>query len=534
MLELDECMRVQSPDAVASIKRAVHLEDAQEAALNEHQITVRQALSKYKPAVFWSILVSTSIIMEGYDIVLVTSLFAQPAFSERYGEKQTDGTYVVNGPWQSSLSAAPTIGAVFGALLNGWLTHHLGYRKVLLGSLTLITAFIFPIFFASSCPVLLVGLILCGVPWGVFATMAPAYAAEVCPLALRGYLTVYVNLCWAVGQLVAAGVIRGFATRTDEWAYRIPFGIQWAWPIPLLTLLWIAPESPWWLARKDRMEEAIVSIRRLCPSATEAIAHRTLALIEYTNEIEAQMETGSRYVDCLKGINLRRTEIVCMVFAAQVWSGQPLGGTPSYFFVQAGLDPSMAFNFAVGGLGIAVIGTICSWFLLGWVGRRTIYLWGLGALAVIMLVVGIAATVSLSRTSSFIQAGFVVVWLAIYYFTVGPVCYAIISEIPSAQLRNKSICLSRIAYYISQIAGNTIFPYQVNPTEWNWHGKAGYFWSGTCALFFLWALFRLPETKARTFEELDILFAGKIPAWKFSKYEVNSFASEAEEKLKHV
>lgn len=67
---------------------------------------------------------------------------------------------------------------------------------------------------------LCVGEILCGVPWGVFATLAPAYAAEVCPLALRGYLTVYVNFCWAVGQLIAAGVLQGVSGWESQWAYR--------------------------------------------------------------------------------------------------------------------------------------------------------------------------------------------------------------------------------------------------------------------------------------------------------------------------
>lgn len=42
-------------------------------------------------------------------------------------------------------------------------------------------------------------------------------------LRLRGYLIVYVNLCWAIGQLIAAGVLRGFADDTTHWAYRIPF-----------------------------------------------------------------------------------------------------------------------------------------------------------------------------------------------------------------------------------------------------------------------------------------------------------------------
>ena len=43
---------------------------------------------------------------------------------------------------------------------------------------------------------LLAGEILCGIPWGVFQTITTAYAAEVTPVALRPFLTTYVNLCW--------------------------------------------------------------------------------------------------------------------------------------------------------------------------------------------------------------------------------------------------------------------------------------------------------------------------------------------------
>jgi len=168
--------------------------DAREAALAEHSITFLQAFKTYPKAMLWSIAVSTAIIMEGYDIVLVTSLFAQPAFTSRYGTYSTKGGWQIPGPWQSALGTAPTIGAIFGAFANGYLTHKFGYRKVLLVSLLSIIAFIFLLFFATSTTMLLIGLIFCGIPWGVFATMAPAYASEVCPLALRGYLTVYVNL----------------------------------------------------------------------------------------------------------------------------------------------------------------------------------------------------------------------------------------------------------------------------------------------------------------------------------------------------
>ena len=62
------------------------------------------------------------------------------------------------------------------------------------------------------------------------------YASEVCPVALRGYLTTYVNFCWGLGQTIGIGVIKSMLGRTDEWAYRIPFGLQVRRPLaPVLT-----------------------------------------------------------------------------------------------------------------------------------------------------------------------------------------------------------------------------------------------------------------------------------------------------------
>jgi SP family general alpha glucoside:H+ symporter-like MFS transporter len=55
-----------------------------------------------------------------------------------------------------------------------------------------------------------------GIPWGVFQTMTTAYASEVAPVALRAYLTTYVNLCWVMGQFIAAGVLRSFLTKGGE------------------------------------------------------------------------------------------------------------------------------------------------------------------------------------------------------------------------------------------------------------------------------------------------------------------------------
>lgn len=75
-------------------------------------------------------------------------------------------------------------------------------------------------FTAQNVQSLLVAEILCGIPWGIFQTLTITYASEVCPVALRGYLTTYVNFCWGLGQVIGVGVIKSMLGREDEWAYR--------------------------------------------------------------------------------------------------------------------------------------------------------------------------------------------------------------------------------------------------------------------------------------------------------------------------
>jgi SP family general alpha glucoside:H+ symporter-like MFS transporter len=206
--------------------------------------------------------------MEAYDIVLIYSFFAQEAFARKYGDFFPGTTsYQITTPWQVGISNAVGIGTIIGAFANGYFTQKFGYMKVLLVSLSSMVAFIFIPFFAPNMTALLIGEMLCGIPWRVFATIGPAYAPEVCPLALRGYLTVYVNLCWAFGQLISAGVQSGFSDSNTQWAYKIPFAIQWVWPVPLFTVPYFAPKSQWHLVRASKHEQAEKSIIRLAASS---------------------------------------------------------------------------------------------------------------------------------------------------------------------------------------------------------------------------------------------------------------------------
>ncbi|WQF85352.1 Putative major facilitator, sugar transporter, major facilitator superfamily [Colletotrichum destructivum] len=499
--------------------------EAKQASDEEHAQTLKQALSQNRKAVFWSVMISMSIVMEGYDVILINNFFAYPEFQRKYGRWYgPDIGYQVSGPWQTGLTMAATVGAIFGGLMNGYFASKYGYRWVMIGAMFFLNCFIFVVFFAHSAAMLLVGQILCGLSWGVFATLSPAYASEVCPTNLRGYMTTYVNLCWAIGQLIAAGVLRGCLGIEGEMAYRIPFAIQWLWPVPLMIISYFAPESPWYLVRKDRLDEARRSIERLSGDKTQDQINAQLAMMVHTTRVESGVTAGVTYLDCFKGFDLRRTEICCVAFAGQVMSGSSFAYTPTYFFTTAGMDVANAFELSLGAKGMAFIGTVMSWWLISYWGRRPIYVVGIGSLTVILFIVGIL-DVSAGDRGLWPSGGLCVFWLFIYSLTIGPITYSIISETSSVRLRPLTVVLSRNAYQLVNIVSQVLQTYMMNPTEWNLKGKAGFFWSATAGIIFVWSYFRLPECKGRTYEELDMLFARKVSARQFSKAHVDAYAS---------
>lgn len=232
------------------------------------------------------------------------------------------------------MGSGPQAGAFFGAMANGFLVPRYGYRPVFLGGLILMIAFVFISFFGMSVELQAAGQILCGIPWGIFATIGPAYASECCPLPLRAYLTAYTNMCFATGQLIGAGVLQSFIERLDDWAWRIPFGIQWLWPPFLIVAAILMPESPWYLVRCGKYAQAERNVIRLMSNSEKEHARGLVAMMIHTNGLEKELASGTSFLDCFRGIDLRRTEIACITFLGQITCGAQFAYSATYFFQQ--------------------------------------------------------------------------------------------------------------------------------------------------------------------------------------------------------
>ncbi|KAK4689908.1 MFS transporter, SP family, general alpha glucoside:H+ symporter, partial [Tremellales sp. Uapishka_1] len=519
--------------------------NARSASDKEHKMTLLQGIRLYPKAVFWSVLISTCIAMEGYDVCLVGNFYAFPQFNQKYGVLLADGTYQVPARWQAGLSNGANVGEIIGLLINGWASERFGYRRVVLACLIAITGFIAIFFTAPNVQTLLVAEILAGIPWGVFQTLTITYASEVCPVALRGYLTCYVNFCWGLGQVIGIGVIKAMLPRTDQWAYRIPYGLQWMWPLPLFIGVALAPESPWWLVRKGRIEDAKKSLLRLTSldRETDFDVAETVDMMRHTARLESQLESGTTYFDCFRGVNLRRTEIVCMVWAIQNLSGNSFSNYSTYFLEQAGLASSKSYDFALGQYGINMVGVFGAWGLMALgIGRRNLYLWGLIGLCITLFVLGFLGLVPAAHKdqAALATGSLMLVWALFYQLTVGTISYSLVAELPTRGLAIKTVALGRAAYCIVGIVCSVLTPYMLNPSSWNWSNYAGFFWGGSCFLCIVYTYFRVPEVSTsalqavsvltlppkpsgRTFAEIDLLFARRVPARRFASTDVDAF-----------
>ncbi|KEF58742.1 uncharacterized protein A1O9_06668 [Exophiala aquamarina CBS 119918] len=510
---------------------------AHDYARDEKEMTVRQALVAYRKAILWCLAISTCVIMEGYDTNLLGNFYAYPSFQIKYGDyvgvtKQTPTGYSLTAAWQTGLGQGAGCGSIIGTILNGWLVAAFGPRKVLLYTLCVMSCFLFIVFFAPSKQVLLVGQILLGFEWGIFATTAPAYASEVLPVQIRVYFTSYTNMCFIIGQFISAGILRGLVSRRDQWGYRIPYSLQWAWPIVLIPLIFFAPESPYHLVRHNRLEEAEKSIRRLQTPSPMLDPKRTLAQIVYTNNLEEQLSVGTTYWDCFKGFELRRTEIACVVFGGQLVCGLCFAYASTYFFQQVGLDTDAAYSLGLGANALALFACFCNWFLLmPYFGRRTVYVWGMAAMAIELCIIGILNPWTNKTSVGWAQAIMTLVWTFTFQLSAGQLGWALPAEIGSTRLRQKTVCLARNVSNITGVIGGTLENYFMNPNAWNLQGYTGFVWGGCAWLVFVWAYFRLPETKDRTFHELDILFAKRLPARKFATTVIDEFDEHQQNQL---
>ncbi|KAG2129320.1 maltose permease [Suillus cothurnatus] len=476
-----------------------------QAAATEHAITPGQAVRTYWRAFAWCIFINMGALLWGYDSQVGGGLLSVSSFRRDFGSF-IDGQYVLAASWQSAFNSISSIGGMAGAFSLGYISELFGRRGAVavacfVSIVGILIQFLTP---PHKNGMLLAGKLINGFSLGMFVSTAGSYCAEVSPLALRGITTASVNLWINLGQLkrsMSNGVIRGTGNRIDTYAYRLPFALQWIFPVILLAGLPFAPESPWWLVRKGRIDDARKVITRLGGPTIDA--NMQLQQIQDTIELE----------DSYCG---ERTIVAMMVFVLQQGAGVVFVlGFSTYFFELAGFADTNAFNLGIGVTAIGIVGNLLTFYTVNQLGRRFIFFWGMLACTIVLLLIGFIS-ISHTQNARWTVAAFTIIYNFIFQIGIGPLGYVIFAEVSSAKLRSKTVALGIWVNSLSGMVVNIVVP--VNPDEANLGGYVGFIFGGLAFAGTIWTWYFIPETKDRTVDELDVLFEQHVPARQFAAH----------------
>jgi len=399
------------------------------------------------------------------------------------------------------------VGSITGVAMAGGLGDRYGRKKVLIIS---------SIFFGISgvgCMAaigftdLVIYRFLGGIGIGIASMLSPLYVSEFAPPKSRGRLVALYQLAITLGILCSyfSNALFLELRQQDYFASSVAFiqliFHQEVWRIMLgsgavpafiyLLLLLKVPESPRWLAVKGRNKEAVQVLSRVMPAAEAA---------KEMNDLKANLsqDTG----------NVR--EIFKGPFRVAVWIGillafltQASGINAVIYYgprilEDAGLSISDAFGGQVVIGAVNVLFTILALWKIDQLGRRPLLNYGVVGIIISLTVIGFLFYFDVRE--SFLLLAFILLFIACFAFSYGPVIWVLLSEIYPARLRAKVMSIAVLSLWVGTALVGQLTPFMLQTL-----GAQGTFWA--FALLTLPALylgiFVIPETKGKSLEEIE-------------------------------
>jgi len=282
---------------------------------------------------------------------------------------------------------------MFGATFGGWFQDRVGRRLSLaLGSFlsAVGVAIMFISYLPTSktnrCIAFLIGKLVQGAATGAVMAATQTYLSEILPPVLRGSGMAFFPTFTLLGQLTGALVI--FGCLGKERGYVIAFGSQWPFSFVPIAVAWFVPESPTWLVRTRKVDQAMQAQARLDPPGTDtkAVINKLVNLIAH----EQQTSKHATFAQCFDKRNLRRTFIVLFAVSMPNFFGIPLLAKASYFLQICGMKASLSIIFLILGIVLGLFANVASVWIVSRYKRRTLTLTTLSACAVYWGSMGVA------------------------------------------------------------------------------------------------------------------------------------------------
>lgn len=193
------------------------------------------------------------------------------------------------------------------------------------------------------------------------------------------------------------GIMYHVATFTDDSSYLIGIGSQWIVPVGIIPFIYFWPESPVWLLRAGRREEAIKSIARLYGTDGRINNDEALAFMDESiaHEREIASMSSSGFAECFNKQNRKRTLTTAFAYSCQYLSGTIFViGYQTYYYQIIGFSASESFLLTMLNNGVMMLAFPLTWYLIGTVGRRPLMVYGQLIAAVWLFMIGGFATMT--------------------------------------------------------------------------------------------------------------------------------------------
>ncbi|KAF2454232.1 general substrate transporter [Lineolata rhizophorae] len=456
----------------------------------------------------------------GMDVGIIGGVLTLPAFVETYELDQKSD--VERADLESNIVATLQGGCFFGSLFASWVADKLGRRMALIISAAVtIVGCIMQAAGEGILDVMFVGRFVAGLGVGAASMITPLYISENAPRAIRGGLTGIYQLFIVTGVMLAFWINYGSLQNFSGTAtYVVPLSVQALPAILMLFSMMFCNESPRFLAKKDRWEDAQRTLERVrqLPASHDYIQ-------EELSEIKAQLDhermliSGSSVWDLQKEMwlipgNRKRALISVGLMVCQQMTGvNAINYYAPLIFANLGITGTENGLFATGIYGITKMAT-CLCFLLfaaDSLGRRRSLLWTSIAQGVVMYYIGLYVRIDPPIEGEPVPGAGYVALVCVYLFAGffqfgwGPVCWIYASEIPSARLRSQNVALAAATQWLFNFVVAKATPVMLETV--GSHGYGAYLIYGSfCFSMFFFAWFFIPETKGISLEKMDELF----------------------------
>lgn len=407
-----------------------------------------------------------------------------------------------------------TLGALAGALVAGAMADKLGRRVTILLAAVLFTIGAVLEAISPNTTILVIGRLIVGFGVGVASVAAPLYAAEQAPTRLRGRFVSIYQLAITIGIFIAY-IVDQALINNDMW--RVMLGVS-AVPAVLLFFVMVPmPDSPRWFVKAGRRDDAIAALEKVRP---EVDASAEVDEIERAaKEDEANTATwGEVFAKKLRkplmiGIGLAVFQQITGINAIIYYANK--------IFAQAGFatpaDQAAATTWAIG--GVNVLATFIAVAYVDRFGRRPLLLAGLVGMASALVTVGISfhfmdnadtsgAGAGGPTTAGIITLVALVVFIASFAFSLGPVVWTVINEIFPNRVRGRAVAVATAVNWGSAWLVSQFFLTLIDSIG---NSATFYLFGGFAVIAYVWIWKTVPETKGRSLEEIQKLWDDADP-----------------------